>query len=118
MAHGLLTLIGSALLVITALVATASVLVHARVDWRATTMGRHLMLYMSVIAAVFDLSVVRLVLGDSPWFTTLQLVVFVGVPVAMIQRLYLQVQAQRAEREAPVIELIPLDDDDDGAGRP
>ena len=42
-----------------------------------------------------DLGVIRIVFGDSPWFQLVRLLVFVGVPLVMAQRLWLQVKAQR-----------------------
>ena len=91
-------LLGNALLVWAAVVATASVIVHSRVQWWHSIMGRHLMAYMFVVAAVLDLGVVKLVLGDSWGFALLRLVVFAGVPMVMSQRLYLQIRAQRETR--------------------
>lgn len=95
MEQGFLQLLGNGLLVWAALVGTASVVVHLRVFDRTMPMSRHLLLYMAAIAAVLDLGVVRLIVGDSWGFLLLRLVVFVGVPVLMTQRLYLQIQAQR-----------------------
>ncbi len=92
------TVIGNVLLTVAAIVATASVVVHARVPWRDSQMGRHLMAYMGVIALVLDLGVVRLIIGDYPAFSVIRLVVFVGVPIVMAWRLVLQLQAQRADR--------------------
>lgn len=90
-----LQLIGSLLLTWAAIVGTASVCVHSRVRWRASRMGRHLMAYMAVVAAVLDLGVIRWIFGDSAAFQLLRLVVFVGVPMVMTQRLWLQVAAYR-----------------------
>lgn len=91
-----LSLIGSFLLVWAAIVGTASVIVHSRVPWRSTPMGRHLMFYMVSIAVVLDLGVIGFALGrDTLWFNVLRLVVFVAVPIAMTQRLWLQIQARR-----------------------
>lgn len=87
--------IGNALITWAAVVGTASVVVHARVRWRETQVGVHLMAYMAAFALVLDLSVIRLLLGDSDWFQMLRLAVFVAVPVAMTQRLWLQIRAQR-----------------------
>ena len=87
---------GNALIAWAAVVGTASVIVHTRVRWRDTEMGRHLLVYMASIALVLDLSVVRIATGDSPWFQLLRLAVFVAVPLAMTQRLWLQLKARRA----------------------
>ena len=87
--------IGNGLIVWAALVGTASVVVHSRVDWRGTVMGVHLMYYMTVMAAVLVLSCIRIFFGDTWWFALLRLIVFIGVPLVMTQRLWLQVKAQR-----------------------
>lgn len=93
--------IGNALIIWSALVGVASVVVHSRVRWWATEVGRHLMAYMTVIAAVLVLSSVRIVIGDSWGFQVIRLVVFAGVPLAMMWRLKLQVRAQRRPADIP-----------------
>jgi hypothetical protein len=95
----LFRLIGNGLLVCAALVCTASVVMHARVPWWRSEMGRHLMAYMGVMAATLDLGVIKVVFGDTWWFSLLRLLVFCGVPIVMAQRLWLQVKAQRAARD-------------------
>ena len=99
-------LIGSVLLAVAGIIGTASVIVHARVAWRSSPMGRHIMAYMVVIAAVLDLGVARMFVGQSFGFELLRLVVFAGVPLVMGQRLLLQVRAQRRERARPT-PLVP-----------
>lgn len=98
MTQELLRWAGSVLIIWAALVGTASVVVHARVQWWRTEMGRHLMAYMSVIAVVLVLSCLRIFFGDTWWFSLLRLITFVGVPIVMTQRLMLQVKAQREAR--------------------
>lgn len=98
--QALFNLIGNVLIVWAALVGAASVVVHSRVAWWVTPMGRHLMVYMSVMAAVLVLSCVRILFGDSTWFQLVRLVVFIGVPIAMTQRLVLQLKARRSGRDA------------------
>lgn len=93
-----LRLAGNILLHWAAVVGVASVVVHSRVDWRDSIMGRHLMAYMSVVAAVLVLSCIRIWTGDAWWFALLRLLVFLGVPLVMTQRLILQIRAQRAAR--------------------
>jgi hypothetical protein len=90
-------LIGNFLLIWAAVMATASVVLHLRVPWRSSAMGRHLMAYMAVMAAVLVLGVVRIVLGDSWWFQLIRLVTFIGVPIVMSWRVWLQVKAQRVQ---------------------
>jgi len=79
-------------------VGTASVVLHLRVPWWRSEMGRHLLYYMAVMALVLDLGVIRIVFGDSWWFALLRLITFIGVPAVMTQRLWLQIKAQRASR--------------------
>lgn len=106
--HEVLSLTGNGLVVWAAVAAVASVIVHARVMWWRTVMGRHLMAYMAVMAAVLVLGVVKLIIGDVFWFAALRLAVFVGVPVAMTQRLWLQIKAQRAVRDVMAHNPPPL----------
>lgn len=102
---------GSVLLAIAGVIATASVVVHARVPWRASVMGRHLMAYMTVVALVIDLGILRIFFADSFSFTLLRTIVFAGIPLVMGQRLWLQIHHQRdADRRAPA-------DEADGPGR-
>lgn len=93
--QALFNLIGNGLIVWAALVGVASVIVHSQVAWWDSPMGRHLMIYMSVIAAVLVLSCVRVFFGDSQWFQLVRMIVFIGVPLAMTQRLALQLRARR-----------------------
>ncbi len=94
--QALFQLIGNGFLVWAALVGTASVIVHLRVPWWTSIMGRHLLAYMMVFAVVLDLGVIKLIIGDSWGFQLLRLITFTGVPVVMSWRLYLQISAQRA----------------------
>jgi len=98
--HTILNTVGNVLIVWAALVGVASVVVHLRVFDRRSRMSVHLCLYMIIIAAVLVLSCIRIFLGDSAWFQFVRLIVFVGVPLVMTQRLVLQVQAQRVGRGA------------------
>lgn len=92
-------LAGNVLLIASALFATTSVILHLRVPWWRSDMGRHLMAYMAVIAATVDLGVLRMLLGDSHPFRIVRLVVFALVPVVLAWRAWLQLKAQlRTER--------------------
>lgn len=91
----MLRVIGNGLIFWAAAVGTASVVLHARVPWRHSEMGRHLMAYMGALALVLVLSCIRLVFGDAPWFQIVRLVVFVAIPLTMTWRLWLQIKAQR-----------------------
>jgi hypothetical protein len=98
--------LGTVLIHWAALVGVASVVMHSRVRWRETEMGRHLMAYMGAYAVVLVLSCIALdtlppappAPGDSLWFQILRLVTFVAIPLVMTQRLWLQIKAQRETR--------------------
>lgn len=92
--------IGNLLIFWSAAVGIASVAVHLRVRWWASPLGRHLLAYMTIIATVLTLSSVKIVFGDSPTFQLVRLIVFLGVPIVMTQRLVLQVRAQRGTLRA------------------
>jgi N-acetylglutamate synthase-like GNAT family acetyltransferase len=94
--------IGTALIHWAALVGVASVVVHSRVAWRDTVMGRHLMAYMAAVAAVLVLSCVVNDVGDSAWFQAVRLVTFVAVPAVMTQRLWLQIKLRVDAQPAPL----------------
>jgi hypothetical protein len=95
MTRGVLIDIYSVLVVWAAIVGVLSVVLHSRVAWRATPMGRHLMFYMGVIAAVLTLSSLRILFTwNANWFLILNVMVFAFVPLAMTQRLWLQWRAQ------------------------
>ena len=96
-----LTWIGNGLVFWAAAVGVASVVVHSRVKWWASRVGVHLMFYMSSMTLVLVLACVKIVFGDTWWFQLLRLVTFIAVPLAMSQRLILQLSVQRAARETP-----------------
>jgi hypothetical protein len=111
-------LAGSFLILISAAIGVTSVAVHARVPWRTSEMGRHLMYYMTVVAAILSLSAISVVqkiteaiaandllrvaetaaAGSSTWFLFLRLGLYVCLPIVMGQRLKLQLRAQREQR--------------------
>ena len=86
--------IGDVLLVLSALPANLCVLVFARVDWRKSPLGRHMMAYMAVFAAVLDLGCVRLCIGFVPLFEALRVCVFALVPFVLWWRVKVLVEAQ------------------------
>lgn len=69
-------------------------------DWRRERMGPHVMAFMGSLAAVFALSSIRLVFGDSTWFVALRTVVFVAVPAVLYWRLWLLIKTQLEKRRA------------------
>lgn len=97
-----LRIVGNVLLHWAAAVAVLSVVLHARVPWWRSEMGRHLMIYMAAMAIVLTLSCIRVdISGDTWWFALLRLATFTAVPIAMTQRAWLQIKAQRARGDDP-----------------
>jgi hypothetical protein len=95
-----LGLLGNVLIHWAAIVGALSVIVHARVPWWTSPVGRHLMVYMAAIDVVLVLSCIRIDVGqDTWWFSLLRLAVFVFVPIVMTQRLWIQFKAQRVVRD-------------------
>lgn len=92
---------GNVALCASALFATSCVVVYARVPWRRTRMGKHLMAKMAVIAAILDLGVLRLIVGDPPWFLLLRTAVFLLLPFVLAWRLRLLWQAQHLPTDIP-----------------
>lgn len=105
MSRELFIMIYTVLLHWASIVGILSVVMHSRVNWRSTVMGRHLMFYMGIFASVLVLTSLRLIFGwTNPWFGLVYVVLFTGVPVAMTQRLWLQWKAQQ---ESPAEETPP-----------
>lgn len=92
-------MVGNVLIFACAVGATLSVLVYRLVPWRGTEWGRHLMAYMVSIAAVLDLSCLRILFGDSAWFQLVRLAVFASMPFVIWWRLWLLVKAQMEDRQ-------------------
>jgi hypothetical protein len=89
--------VGDVMLLVAAMVATASVVVHAGVSppWWRTGLGRHLFWYMASIASNLDLGAARVVVGaslDTPWFVAVRLAVFASVLVVLSWRLLIQIR--------------------------
>jgi hypothetical protein len=94
-----IVLIGNALIVLTTILAwTFCILYHAMAPWWRSQMGRNVMTYGLVVAAVLSLSVVRVAFDavvETPWFSILRLVLFAGVPVAIGWRIAILLRVQR-----------------------
>lgn len=84
---------GNVLLVVAWLPAVLSVAVYARVPWRRSELGRHLMSYMVIVALTLSLGVVRIVWEPS-WFWSLRMAAFALFVGVTWWRLALIVQAQ------------------------
>lgn len=88
------------LLVIAAVPAVGSWLLHLKTPWKRTEYGKHLFWYMGSIAAVLVISAIDLFIRPDPlWFEALQAVVFVGVPITLWWRFALQIKARRHLRK-------------------
>jgi hypothetical protein len=94
--------LGNALLVLSAIFATAFVVLYAvAAPWWRGQIGRNVMALMFVIAAVLDLSCIRVLVPvtvDVTWFAILRVVVFAFVPVVLGQRLWLLIKVQILRR--------------------
>jgi len=86
-------LYGDLLIAAAAVISTGSAILHARVDWRATSMGVHLMAYLASLAVLFDITFVNafLIKNHQPlWWELTQAFLYTAVPVTMAWRLWIQ----------------------------
>lgn len=99
--------IGSLLITVAAILATGFIIDYARLSkgqWRRDPIGRHLMVYVMVDAAVLLLGAVRFAGGaglDTGWFAWIRVVVFVGVPWTIGWRWLILRRLYRRDRNAP-----------------
>lgn len=95
-------LIGNALVILTTILAWAfCILYQILAPWWRSELGRNVMVYGLVVAAVLSLTTVRLLAGaavETPWFSVLRLIVFSGVPVAIGWRIVILLRIQRDKR--------------------
>lgn len=90
------TVVGNTLLILAALPATAAAALYGfGVTWWRSRWGRHLFIYMTSVALVTDLGVIRLAFGDHWWFAVLRAAAFALVVVALWWRLLFVYQAYR-----------------------
>lgn len=98
----MIPLIANVLLFVSALFATTFVVVYwVTAPWWRSEMGINIFALMAVIAAVLDLSVIRVwvpIPPDTPWFALLRLVVFALVPIVLGWRLLLLLRVQIRHR--------------------
>jgi len=94
-----LFLIGSVLVIVSALLALACVVSQALLArWWETSAGRHVMAFQAVLAAVLCLWTLRLWVPDAAWLVVLRFVAFAGVPVVLGWRLHIILKTWRAKR--------------------
>lgn len=91
-------MLGYGLIVLSTLAAVSSVVLHLTTPWTKTTMGRHLMAYSGVIAAVLTTWTLGILFQIPPWFDYLRFAVFACVPVVLWWRVGLQWSALRTRR--------------------
>lgn len=72
---------------------------HWLARWRQTPGGRHVMAFGLSIAAVLDLALLRLVIGDSLLFQAVRTVVFNSFLFVLVWRCWLLEREQRAHRK-------------------
>jgi len=90
------TVAGNVLLILAAIPATAAaVLYGTRVTWWRSRWGRHLFSYMTAVALVTDLGIIRLMFGDRWWFALLRAGAYAAVVAALWWRLLFVYQAYR-----------------------
>jgi hypothetical protein len=92
-------LVGSALLVLTALLALACVVAQALLArWWSTAAGRHVMAFQSVLAAISGLWALRVWFPDAAWLLVARLIAFALLPVVLAWRLTIIIQTWRKLR--------------------
>lgn len=99
-------MLGTALVFISALEATTFVVAYHLFSggaWRRDPIGRHVMAFVGVDAAVLALACVRAAAGaslDTGWFAWVRIVVFLGVPWVLGWRLVILLQLYRQRHDA------------------
>lgn len=94
-----LYLIGSVLLVVTALLALACVVSQALLArWWETAGGRHVMAFQGVLAAVLSLWALRVWLPDNGPIIAARSIAFVGLPIVIGWRLLIILKTWREKR--------------------
>ena len=100
----LLILIGNIVLIAAAVEAVTFIALYQRLSrgaWRRDPIGRQLMAFGSVDAAVFGLAAIRIVGGaslDTGWFAWLRLATLVGIPWVLGWRILILVKINREGR--------------------
>jgi hypothetical protein len=98
-----LYLIGSTLLIASALLSLACVAAQALLArWWETPAGRHVMAFQGVLAAVLTLWALRVWIPDSGLIITLRSLAFACLPVVLGWRLALIIRTWRAKRREHV----------------
>lgn len=103
----LLRVASGAILLLSALVAAEWAVAYQRLtggDWRRSSMGRHVMVFMAVLGTVCAVFAARFVVvtvldhDDTLWFRAVRLAVLAAVPAVLIWRRILLSRAQRERR--------------------
>jgi hypothetical protein len=100
-----LFLIGSVLVVVSALLALACVVSQALLArWWETPAGRHVFIFQGVLAAVLALWALRIWVPDNAFVLALRFAAFAGVPVVLGWRLLIILKTWRAKRREHIKE--------------
>jgi hypothetical protein len=86
---------GNLFLILSAIPAVVSVIVFARVTWWRSRWGRHLMAYMSAMAFVLMLGVVRIFFADTWWFFGMRMIGYAALVIVLWWRMFYVIQAAR-----------------------
>lgn len=89
-----LTVVFLALMVAGAVGTGTCIVVYRRSDWRSTSVGRHLMFYMSALLALYVISIVSFFV-HALWMAAPLLIGHAVFDGLIWQRVYLVVKAQR-----------------------
>jgi hypothetical protein len=85
--------IGNLFLVLSAIPAVASVVVFARVSWWRSRWGRHLMAYMTAMAFLLVIGVLRIFFVDAWWFFILRMLGYAALVGVLWWRMFYVIQA-------------------------
>lgn len=99
MLNATLYLVGSFLVVASAVLALACVVTQAVLTrWWKTPFGRHVFAFQSALAACLCLWALRLAIPDGGWFIALRFAAFAAIPVVLAWRLLIIIQTWRKQR--------------------
>ncbi|MEV0586308.1 hypothetical protein [Nonomuraea sp. NPDC050310] len=92
-------LVGSALLILSAVLALACVVAQALLArWWKTGAGRHVFAFQGVLAAVLVLWTLRVWFPDIEWIIAARMIAFACVPLVLSWRLAIILRTWRAQR--------------------
>jgi hypothetical protein len=95
--------IGNVLLIVSALINLEVIYTYNRLTggaWRDTSMGRHVMAYMTVTALILTLASIRFIVlwfdqSDPVWFQVLRAITYIALPIIFLWRRQIIVKVHR-----------------------